>query len=230
MKQNFKVENYHGYARVSLNHKNGGIRQLAYGDVYRGLDSIKGYYDNSNENLWPKEDPWERKYIDMFMEYCENGCFMGVYLLWFVAHLPIVKPKIIIDSSDTSAYLKGKPKVFFVWENLGIGDNGYSIDINTMNTECGDVDQIILEVSKALESFNIENVFNEIVQHYKNFHFKTFGANPDNVKKEEDESAFHPCWKNKIEPFRKLWSYKQALDVFINEFEKHKIYFYEQLA
>lgn len=184
--------------------------QLFSGDVRRGLDSITGYY-HTDKNNFPGIESWDKKYLDTFIEHHDNGGRIGLYLLWFIANLPITKPKL-----KTSLWTAFDQNIFLF--------DQYSIRILAYKSECQNRDEIMFEVSKALENFNIDAVFNEIVSRYKDLHLKT------NSKKEEYSSTPRPCWHNRIEFLRKTWSYEEAIVLFKKDFEENKFYFLQKLS
>lgn len=149
---------------VSLKQSKGN-GQLFYGPVERMLKCIQGHYDHTNEKLWPeKTTKWEDKFIEQFITNCENAPFIGVYLLWFIASLKITAPT---TEANERAIYNGKPGIYLM-DNIEI--DGYNILIKSYQTECKDDDKIITEISDALEGFDIDKTFKQMVDCFTSLH------------------------------------------------------------
>ncbi len=197
--------------------------QLFYGPVSRGLDYKIGYYNHTDSEFLSGEESWQHRNIDRFITFCQNGSFPGVYVLWFLCQLPILSPKFKKYSRSGKS---GKRSVSELEEN--IETDCYYIRIDVKKTKCDDVDSIISEIFKALEGFDVNTVFNEMIQSYKDAHpvtfpsagtSKFFGLLKMFSSKEEREKR--PYWTT-LRDFPRSWSYKEALKVFTDEFSENR--------
>jgi hypothetical protein len=130
--------------------------QLFYGSS--PLQFMQARYDHTDERLWPKIGSWEEEYVKNFLD---EGCtFMGVFLLWHLSRLDVLKPRL---THKPHFVLSGRVEVAYEY-NIHL--DGHFILVNVSNCECRDMDTIIEGVTKSFERFDLDTAFTQIVEAY----------------------------------------------------------------